>query len=89
MNREYKFPEVMYNLLEKHNMTQRELAELSYCTLNSVYRWLKRKQYPNLYTLMRISEVVNVSIDYLVYGEEKKYKQKSGDYATIKIDVER
>ena len=72
MNREYKLPEILYKLLAEHNMTQRELADISYCTLNSVYRWLKREQYPNLYTLMRISEVFNVSIDYLVYGEEKK-----------------
>ena len=69
MNREYKLPEVLYKLLSEHNMTQQQLADRLFCGQNTIYKWLRKDIMPNLYFIMRMSEIFNVSIDYLVYGE--------------------
>ena len=70
MNREYKLPEVLYKLLSEHNMTQQQLADRLFCGQNTIYKWLRKDVIPNLCFVIRMSEIFNVSIDYLVYGED-------------------
>lgn len=72
MNREYKLPEILYKLLAEHNMTQQQLADSIYCGQSTIYKWLRTGRMPNLEAVMLIAELFNVSIDYLVYGEERK-----------------
>lgn len=67
--KEYKLPEVLYKLLADHKMTQQQLADELVCGQNTIYKWLRKDIIPNLYFVMRMSEIFNVSIDYLVYGE--------------------
>ena len=69
--KEYKLPEVLYKLLAEHKMTQQQLADEIVYTQSSIYTWLKTGRLPNLDAVMLIAEVFNVSIDYLVYGEER------------------
>ena len=70
MNREYKLPEVLYKLLAEHNMTQQQLADSIYCGQNTIYKWLRTGRMPNLSFVMMMSDIFNVSVDYLLYGEE-------------------
>ena len=72
MKREYKLPEILYKLLAEHNMTQQQLADSIYCGQNTIYKWLRTGRNPNLEAVMMMAELFNVSIDYLVYGEERK-----------------
>ena len=72
MNREYKLPEVLYKLLAEHNMTQQQLADKLVCGQNTIYKWLRKDIMPNLYFIMRMSEIFNVSVDYLIYGTESR-----------------
>lgn len=72
MNREYKLPEILYKLLSEHNMTQQQLADKLVCGQNTIYKWLRTGRNPNLEAVMMMAELFNVSIDYLVYGEERK-----------------
>jgi len=69
-NREYKFPEVLRELLSNNNMSQRQLANKIVCEQNTVWKWLNIGSLPNVLLLMEISRVFNVSIDYLIYGED-------------------
>ena len=86
MNREYKRPEILYKLLSEHNMTQQQRADKLVCGQNTIYKWLRKDIMPNLCFIMLMSEIFNVSIDYLVYGEDTdgqtvfmiQYKQKGG-----------
>lgn len=70
--REYKLPEILYKLLEEHKMTQQQLADKLVCGQNTIYKWLRTGRNPNLEAVMMMAELFNVSIDYLVYGEERK-----------------
>ena len=70
MNREYKLPEVLYKLLSEHNMTQQQLADKLVCGQNTIYKWLRTGRMPNLEAVMLMSDIFNVSVDYLLYGEE-------------------
>ena len=70
--REYKLPEVLYKLLAEHKMTQQQLADKLVCGQNTIYKWLRTGRMPNLEAGMMMAAVFNVSIDYLVYGEERK-----------------
>ena len=70
MNREYKLPEILYKLLAEHNMTQQQLADKLVCGQNTIYKWLRKDIMPNLCFVMRMAEIFNVSVDYLLYGEE-------------------
>lgn len=71
MNREYKLPEILYKLLAEHNMTQQQLAYRLVCGQNTLYKWLRTGRMPNLEAVMLMAATFNVSIDYLVYGEEQ------------------
>ena len=70
MKKEYKLPEVLYKLLAEHNMTQQQLADKLVCGQNTLYKWLRTGRMPNLSFVMMMSDIFNVSVDYLLYGEE-------------------
>ena len=72
MNREYKLPEILYKLVAEHNMTQQQLADKLVCGQNPIYKLLRKDIMPNLYFIMRMSEIFNVSVDYLIYGTESR-----------------
>ena len=70
MTKEYKLPEILYKLLAEHNMTQQQLADKLVCGQNTLYKWLRTGRMPNLSFVMMMSDIFNVSVDYLLYGEE-------------------
>ena len=72
MTKEYKLPEILYKLLSEHDMTQQQLADKLVCGQNTIYKWLRKDIMPNLYFIMRMSEIFNVSVDYLIYGTESR-----------------
>lgn len=67
--RAYKFPEILYKLLEEHNMSQMEFADKLFTTQAVVWKWLRKGVMPKLEYLILIAELFDVSIDYLVFGE--------------------
>ena len=71
MTKEYKLPEILYKLLAEHDMTQQQLADKLVCGQNTLYKWLRTGRMPNLEAVMLMAATFNVSIDYLVYGEEQ------------------
>lgn len=70
MKREYKLPEVLYKLLAEHKMTQQQLADEIHYGQNTIFSWLRVGRMPNLEAVMMMAELFNVTIDYLVYGED-------------------
>ena len=51
-------------------MTQQQLADKLVCGQNTLYKWLRTGRMPNLCFVMMMSDIFNVSVDYLLYGEE-------------------
>ena len=68
--RKYVFPEMLKILLEEREMTQRVLAFKIRSSPYTVWAWLNKGTVPSAIMLTEVAEVFNVSLDYLVYGEE-------------------
>ncbi len=58
------------------NLSQDELAERVFVSRQSVSNWENEKTYPDLRSLMLLSEVFSVSLDQLVKGDLKIMKQE-------------
>lgn len=71
MNKEYKLPEVLKELLEKKNMSQNQLARELNLSGEAVHKWINFKCTPSIFSLMAMVEIFDISLDYLVFGEQK------------------
>lgn len=58
-------------LREEANMTQDNLAEKMNVTRQAVSNWENGKTSPDIDTLFRLSQVFNVSIEEIIYGEKR------------------
>lgn len=56
----------------KNNMTQEEFAEYMSVTRQSVSKWETDKTYPDVEKMIRIAQLYNVSLDYLIKGQENE-----------------
>ena len=55
-----------------NNMTQEQLAELMGVTRQSVSRWEQNQAYPEIEKILRLSDILNVSCDYLLKENETR-----------------
>ena len=69
--KEYKFPEILIKLMDRKKLTQRALAKDSGIAYSTINKWVIFRAIPSGDSLMRLSEYFDVSIDYLIYGEER------------------
>lgn len=58
------------------SLSQEELAELVYVSRQSISNWENDKTYPDIGSLLRLSEVFHVSLDTLVKGDIETMKQE-------------
>lgn len=65
-----EFGEQLKRAREEKGMTQQSLAEQLYVTRQSVSRWECGDRYPDLLTTKKISQILEVSLDDLLSGEE-------------------
>ncbi|MCW9134149.1 helix-turn-helix domain-containing protein [Bacillus paramycoides] len=54
----------------KHNLSQEELAIKLSISRQSISKWELEKGYPNIETLITLSELFNISIDELIKGDD-------------------
>lgn len=80
------FGERLYELRNKKNLSQEELAEVLDVSRQSISKWENDKAYPEMTRLLFMSDYFDVSLDYLMRGIEKedddekileKYKTKN------------
>ena len=67
-----EFSEKLKRAREEKGMTQQTLADHLYVTRQAVSRWECGARYPDLLTAKKLSEVLEVSLDELLSGEEMK-----------------
>ena len=65
-----EFGEKIKQLREEKGMTQQTMAEKLYVTRQAVSRWECGARYPDLFTAKKIAQILEVTIDELVSGEE-------------------
>ena len=62
----------LYRLKEKQGLTVENLADDLEMTPRYVYLLMNGEKTPSLYTLMKIAEIFEVTIDYLLTDNENK-----------------
>ena len=60
----------------RQGMTQDDLAERLYVTRQTISSWENDKSYPDIHSLLMMSELFNVSLDTLVKGDIEIMKEK-------------
>lgn len=60
-------------LLKQNDMTQRELAKATEIPEATMSRYIKNKREPKANSILKIAKVLNVTTDFLIYGEIDKY----------------
>ena len=54
------------------NLSQEELAEKLFVSRQAVSSWENNRTQPDIEMISKLSEVFNVSIEELIYGEKRK-----------------
>ena len=73
-----------------NNLTQDDLAEKYYVTRQTISNWENGKSYPDLETLVKMSDDFKISLDILLKEDNKMIKdisKKQKDYKWFKIFV--
>lgn len=62
----------MMELRRKKKLTQQELADKLYVTDKTVSSWESNRTEPNLEILVKISDILDCPVSYLIYGDTEK-----------------
>ena len=63
------FAENLVELRKLHNMSQEELAEKVYVTRQTISNWENGKSYPDIHSLLLLSNLFGISLDQLIKGD--------------------
>ena len=75
---------------KKNKMSQEEFAELFNVTRQTISSWENSKSYPDIETLIKISDKFNISLDILLKEDKvmiKKIDKERKNYKIIKADA--
>lgn len=72
-----EFGERLKKVRKEHELSQEELANKLNVTRQAVYKWETNKSFPDVATLTHLSELLDVSLDYLLKGQEDENSKKS------------
>lgn len=61
----------IYNIRKLHGLTQEEFANIFSVTRQAVSNWENDKAYPDLHTLVEISNQFNITLDVLLKEDER------------------
>lgn len=61
------FANNLVNILEEENMTQKELADAIGITKSAISKYINKQRMPSLKNIINMSDVLNISIDELIY----------------------
>ena len=60
----------------EQNLSQEELADKIYVSRQTISNWENDKNYPDIKSLMLLSEVFHISLDNLIKGDLRKMKKE-------------
>lgn len=63
--------EILKTQRKKRGLTQQEAADIFHVTRQTISNWENEKNYPDIPTLVAISDYYEVSLDYLMKGDAK------------------
>ena len=56
-------------LRKEHNYSQQGLAEMLYVTAQAVSKWENNKSVPDIITLVKLSDIYDINLDYLIKSD--------------------
>lgn len=65
-----KFHEKLKQERKKHNLSQEDLANKINISRQSISKWELEKSYPNIETLIELSEIFDITVDELLKGDD-------------------
>ncbi|NCA67796.1 MAG: XRE family transcriptional regulator, partial [Clostridia bacterium] len=60
------------NFREKKKVTQEEMAQALFMTRQAISNWENGKTEPDIDTLQKIADFLNITMEELIYGVKKK-----------------
>ncbi|MFF2341108.1 helix-turn-helix domain-containing protein [Bacillus mycoides] len=66
-----EFGSKLKELRKKNNYSQQQIAEILHVTAQAVSKWENNKSVPDITTLVQISDLYNVSLDYLIKSDKQ------------------
>lgn len=72
------FAERLHELMARDGITNYRLSKLANCSATTVANWLAGKEITKPF-LQKLSDIFNVSIDYLLTGEKKETPAETGE----------
>lgn len=67
------------NELEYKGISQKELAVKIDESYNTLQSWINRDRLPNVVQAVKISKILNTTVEYLVTGKKQKVKEKDDE----------
>lgn len=78
------FHEIVIRKRNEKEWTQEKLAEELFVTRQTVSRWERGHSYPTIDTLIKLSQLLDFSLDYALLGDEKMVEKVSKDQRKAK-----
>ena len=66
----YKIGDIIKSLRIEHKMTQSQLATLLFTSQDTISLWERNKSYPDVKTVIKLTQIFNVSADYILGLED-------------------
>ena len=85
-----KLGQTIQDIRDRENLTQEQFGELFHVTRQTVSNWENEKSYPDLITLIEISDKFDVSLDTMLKGDKKMTEKLNKDInltARLKVIV--
>lgn len=70
--RVYKFEQNLEKIVKERKLKYTELAGVTGLASHTIYDWVKKRRMPNLFNAMLVADALNISLDELVYGEDRR-----------------
>ncbi|MGI5960237.1 MAG: helix-turn-helix transcriptional regulator [Massiliimalia sp.] len=80
-----KLGETISSIRKNHNMTQEEFAQIFHVTRQTISHWETEKSYPDLQTLVRISDRFQISLDTMLKEDTAMVQTMDRDIAFSKL----
>ncbi|KAF1296219.1 hypothetical protein BAU15_10560 [Enterococcus sp. JM4C] len=78
------FAQILKERRNELGITQQEMADKLFVTRQTVSNWENGKNFPDIPTLISISENYSLSLDYMLKGDPEYMKKVDEDYKLIK-----
>jgi transcriptional regulator with XRE-family HTH domain len=67
----------------KCNMTQEQVSEMLYVSRQTISNWENEKSYPDIISIIKLSDLYSISLDELLKGDEKMIEHLEDSTNTV------